>query len=361
MVTISVCMIVKNEEDVLERSLGCASQIADEIIVVDTGSQDRTKEIAQSYTDKVYDFVWCDDFSKARNYAFSKATMDYCMWLDADDVILEEDIRKLIRLKQYLNKDVNIVMCKYHTSFDEDGQPVFTYYRERIVRNSPDNQWQGVIHEVIPLTGKIIYEDIAITHRKEHEGNPMRNLMIFEGMIKQGKTLDPREQFYYARELYYHARYQESINVLEHFLDDKLGWIENNIDACEIMGYCYEMLEEKDKALESYFRSFTYDLPRAELCCDIGKHFFDEGSYYKAIYWYRQALNCTRNDTSGAFVKTDCYGYIPWLQLCVCHYQVGNIEEAIHCNDEAANYKPNSAAVKQNKEFFSTLSSSDHP
>ena len=78
--TISLCMIVKNEEDVIERCLSSAKDVIDEIIIVDTGSTDSTKSIAQKYTDKVYDFKWCDDFSKARNFSFSKATMDYCMW-----------------------------------------------------------------------------------------------------------------------------------------------------------------------------------------------------------------------------------------------------------------------------------------
>ena len=71
--TISVCMIVKNEELNLAGCLDCLKAIADEIIIVDTGSTDRTKEIAEQYTDKVYDFEWIDDFSAARNFAFSKA------------------------------------------------------------------------------------------------------------------------------------------------------------------------------------------------------------------------------------------------------------------------------------------------
>ena len=91
MITISLCMIVKNEEDVLARCLDCAINFADEIIIVDTGSTDRTKEIAALYTEQVYDFEWIDDFAAARNFAFSKATMEYCMWLDADDIIRFED------------------------------------------------------------------------------------------------------------------------------------------------------------------------------------------------------------------------------------------------------------------------------
>lgn len=85
--TISLCMIVRNEEDVLGRCLASAADLMDEIIIVDTGSTDHTKEIAAEYTEKIYDFPWIDDFSAARNTAFSKANCDYCMWLDADDIL----------------------------------------------------------------------------------------------------------------------------------------------------------------------------------------------------------------------------------------------------------------------------------
>ena len=84
-------MIVKNEEDVLARCLQSLQPVVDEIIIVDTGSSDKTKEIAAQYTQHVYDFLWIDDFSKARNFAFSKATQQYCMWVDADDIISPMD------------------------------------------------------------------------------------------------------------------------------------------------------------------------------------------------------------------------------------------------------------------------------
>ncbi len=77
MITISLCMIVKNEEDVLARCLDCVQNLVDEIIIVDTGSTDRTKEIARRYTTRIIDFPWNDDFSAARNLSFSHATMDY--------------------------------------------------------------------------------------------------------------------------------------------------------------------------------------------------------------------------------------------------------------------------------------------
>lgn len=75
MITISLCMIVKNEEQTLPRCLDCIWDLVDEIIIVDTESTDRTEELAGPYTDWVYDFPWIDDFSAARNAAFEKASM----------------------------------------------------------------------------------------------------------------------------------------------------------------------------------------------------------------------------------------------------------------------------------------------
>lgn len=118
MVTISLCMIVKDEEAVLKRCLESAKEIADEMIVVDTGSRDQTREIAEKEGARVYQFPWIDDFAAARNFSFSQAVMDYCLWLDADDVLLPEDRRRLQKLKESLEPGVDMVMMKYNTAFD---------------------------------------------------------------------------------------------------------------------------------------------------------------------------------------------------------------------------------------------------
>ena len=82
MITISLCMIVKNEEQVLRRCLESAKSFADEIILVDTGSTDNTKEIGKTYGGKIFDFPWRDDFAAARNEAFSKPQWTIvCGWM----------------------------------------------------------------------------------------------------------------------------------------------------------------------------------------------------------------------------------------------------------------------------------------
>ena len=132
--TLSVCIIVKNEEEVLGRCLSCAEKFADEIVVVDTGSTDGTVLIAEKFTDKVFFFKWRDDFSAARNYAFEKASSDFLMWLDADDVITDENCEKINALKSVLDS-YDMVMMPYAAAFDGET-PTFVYERERIFRRS---------------------------------------------------------------------------------------------------------------------------------------------------------------------------------------------------------------------------------
>ena len=356
MATISLCMIVKNEEEVLARCLASAKALVDEIVIVDTGSGDSTKDIARQFTDKVYDFAWIDNFGAARNFAFSKGTCDYLMWLDADDIILPEDAAAFKSLKETLDPSVDTVMMKYNIAFDEQGKPTFSYYRERLLRNCPRARWEGAIHEVITPFGKIIHVPVAVTHRRKGKTDPLRNLRLFERLLQRGEALSPREQFYYARELYYNARYAEAAAMFGRFLGEGRGWVENNIEACRVLAQCYNALKQPEPALQALLRSFTYDAPRAELCCELGYHYFARQEYEKAIQWYGFALLCPKKEASGAFLLEDCYGYLPHLQMCVCLDRLGRAGEAVAHNEEAAKLRPQSQAVKHNRDYFKSKS-----
>ncbi len=354
MISLSVCMIVRNEEDVLARCLDCIQGVADEIVIVDTGSIDHTKEIAAHYTPCIYDFPWCDDFAAARNFSFSKATKDYIMWLDADDVIDERNRSLLVALKQTLSPAVDMVVMKYDVAFDAYGNPTLSYYRERICKAERQYQWIGEIHEVIPQGGVVQHEDISICHRKMRPNEPGRNLKIFEKMVASGKKFDPRQQFYYARELYYNGRYVDAAALFLHFLDQGQGWIENNISACKDLAICYYYMLDERAALRSLLRSFTFDVPRAELCCEIGKHFFDRNRYDVAVRWYTMAANCPHDSQNGGFFLPDCHDYIPAIQLCVCYDRLGNRAKAIEYNEKAGLIKPNDQSYLLNKAYFAS-------
>ena len=350
MATISLCMIVRDEAPVLARCLNSVKDAMDEIIIVDTGSKDATRKIAAEFADAVYDFPWEDDFAKARNYAFSKANMDYQMWLDADDVMLPEDAAGLKQLKSGLTADV--VMLPYHVGFDAQGSPTFTYYRERLLRREKQFRWEGAVHETITPAGEILYAQPAVRHQKEHVNDPDRNLRIFKRLLAEGKTLTPREQFYYARELYYHACYAEAAGQLKAFLETD-GWVEDKISACLQLSRCYRELGDQEAAKIALFQSFLYDEPRSEICCEIGSLLFAGERWREAAFWYRAALDAPF--PAAGFTEGDTHDYIPYLQLCVCADRMGNLQEAKAYNDKAGRIKPHDAAYLANQAYFQTV------
>jgi glycosyltransferase involved in cell wall biosynthesis len=94
-------MIIKDESKLLDKFLSKVSKYVDEIIIVDTGSKDNSKEISEKYTSKVFDFEWCDDFSKARNFSISKATKEWILWLDPDEEVIGLDkIKELVKCRK---------------------------------------------------------------------------------------------------------------------------------------------------------------------------------------------------------------------------------------------------------------------
>ena len=349
MITISLCMIVKDEEAVLARCLESVKDVVDEIIIVDTGSTDETKRIAAKFTERVYDFEWVNDFSIARNFAFSKATKDYQMWLDADDIIEPVEIEKLLLLKQKLNPAVDIVTFKYHTHFDKDGIPVLTSTRERLFKRSKNYQWHDAIHEYVLMSGHIQNEEIAISHKKISSSGD-RNLRIYRGLVASGKELSPRETYYFARELMDHGIHEESIKYFEKFLDGKQGWFEDNIATCFNLARLFEILEQREKMLPILFKSFEYDTPRAEICGMIAYYFKNEKNLKKAIYWFELALTLAK-DSSG-FILNNYWDYIPAIELCVCYSQLGNNDQALKYHYLSKQYKPNAPAVLHNEAYF---------
>ena len=302
-------MIVKNEEKVLARCLECVKQFADEIVIVDTGSVDNTKEIATKFTDKVYDFEWCDDFSKARNFAFSLATCDYIMWLDADDVIEFREIEKINQLK--LNMVADTYMLKYATSFDEMGKPNFVFERERILRRGKRAMWQGFVHEAIVPFGKIEHLDITIQHRKIATHYTKRNLNLFRKALKRGVKFNAREQYYYARELFYWGYYKKCKNQLNKFFKMRYKFLPNTIDAILTMSKCCEKLKDLESAKKWLYEGLNI-MPNAEIVCELARFYQNEGKIETAIYFYQSALNIPKPTLQGLFVRMELNNNIPF-------------------------------------------------
>jgi tetratricopeptide (TPR) repeat protein len=146
--TLSLCMIVKDEEAMLGRCLEAAREAVDEIIVVDTGSTDRTVEIAQELGARVLHHEWTGDFAAARNVSFEAATGDWVMYLDADEVLVAEDAKYLRALTGRTWRDAFYLVEINHTGELGDGSAV-THDALRVFRNRPEYRFEGRIHEQI--------------------------------------------------------------------------------------------------------------------------------------------------------------------------------------------------------------------
>ncbi|HWS30275.1 MAG TPA: glycosyltransferase family 2 protein [Clostridia bacterium] len=355
MVTVSLCMIVKNEEAVLSRCLTSVKGIADEIIIVDTGSTDATKEIAMSFGAKVYDFPWIDDFSAARNFSFSNATMQYILWLDADDVLQAEEREKLLKLKETLDEGVDAVMMRYDIAFDSGGRPSFSYFRERLSKRARNFKWEEPVHEFLRTYGNIVNAEIHVTHQKpKRESEPGRNARIYEAILQRGETLSPRGTYYYARELKDMGRFIEAAERFCEFLASRKGWVEDNIAACLGLARCLAATGDEDGALKALFQSFLYDAPRAEVCCEIGYRFKAKTDYRRAAFWFSLVEHLERPADSWGFFELDSWNYVPFLECAVCYDRLGELEKAEYFNELAAAAKTDSHAVAHNRAYFAS-------
>lgn len=346
-------MIVKNEEDMFGRHLNSVKEAVDEIIIVDTGSEDKTKEVAKQFTDKSYEFRWIDDFAASRNYSFSKATKDYIMWLDADDILRNEDCEKLKKLKETLEEEIDCVNLIYQYSLDKEGKPTLSFRRERLVKRSRNYQWMGFVHEYIAVDGNVLNADICVTHMRKH-GNTGRNLKIYRNKMNEGVLFVPRDQYYYAKELYYHGEQEETIEELGKFLLMP-SWIEDKLDALYCISDCYIRKMEYETARKYIFKAFEMELPRAEGVYRLAKSFQEQGRIKQAIYWYEQIFTLKKPEGNEGFLYEEYWIWKPHLELCVCYYKMGEMKKAFYHNEEVIKYQSDSESVLYNRKFFKSI------
>lgn len=291
MVTFSLCMIVKNEERILARCLDCIKDLMDEIIIVDTGSTDRTVEIAGNYTDKIFTYQWENDFSKARNFAFSKATMDYIYSADADEV-LDSDNQKLFRaLKETLLPEIEIVQMyycnqlQYNTTYNYDKE-----YRPKLFKRQRSFHWIEPIHETISLEPVIFDSDICITHLPENS-HASRDLQQFLRLHKEGKRLSSHLHNMYARELFIAGTDEDfiaAIPVFENTLPDTSRSLNEIKEATCVLAHAYRIQKEVHRFFTVALKNIASD-GTSEVCYELGKYYADCGDWWEAAVWYENA------------------------------------------------------------------------
>lgn len=335
MSTVSVCMIVKNEERVLARCLDSLAGLADEIVIADTGSTDETKTIAVRYGAKVFDFAWDGDFAAARNFAFSKASMEYIYSADADEVIDAENRRKFLLLKQGLSPETEIVQMRYanqlqyNTTYNYDSE-----LRPKLFRRLRTFRWIDPVHETVELNPRVVDSDITILHLPQSLHSP-RDFSLLERTAANGR-LSARLVRMYAKELFISGADSDFLTAIPFFegmLHDESRSMDEIRAAQCVTVHAARLKNDATMMFKTALKNMI-EQPCAEICCDLGAWFADAGDWEEAATWYYTAC-------SGAQSELDLRssGAAPLTSLAECYEKLGLPTEAESCRRRAEDIK----------------------
>jgi glycosyltransferase involved in cell wall biosynthesis len=331
-------MIVKDEGAVLEKSLKSISKYEFEIIVVDTGSKDNTKEIAYKYTDNVYDFKWVNDFSIARNFSISKATNDYILVVDADEVIV--DLHKKELEKGLSKEKVGRILRinKYSRNGDKFN------YKERANRLFYKNQfeYEGSIHEQLVLKSRGEYSTYNVPIVMEHSGyeedeidrkdKTKRNIeMLLEELESKGNT--PYVLYQLGKSYYMNNNYEKAEEyfnkALDFDLDTKLEYVQ---DLVESLGYTLINEQKYDESLKILGVYDEFD-KSADFIFLVGLIYMNNSLFDEAIKEFKKACNFKECKMEGV------NDYLAYYNIGVILECLGKKEEALHYYEKCENYK----------------------
>lgn len=329
-VKLSLCMIVKNEAYFLRRCLDAIKNHVDEIIVVDTGSTDQTRDIAFEFTDKVYDLEWDDDFSRARNSSIDRARGDWILVLDADELIAETDLQSIRKIISDTEYDA-FFLVQYNYNNDPlatNWQPVVEksqysgdyrgYWRNpigRLFRNREDIRYQGRVHEVIDASLEKVNAsalEIPIHHHmdddpsKPKKDRQLNYLRIIEKDLAQHP--DGRLSAAAGGVCLYHAHdYHKAIEYFEQAVE--LGFkVDGNL---ENLAEAHYRLEQWEESRDIYTRLLQSGYTTFSLCNNLANLMVKKGSFSRAAELLRMALSLGEPDDE---IKTRLEHNIQYLE-----------------------------------------------
>ncbi len=303
-------MIVRDEAYFLDRCLGAVRDYVDEMIVVDTGSTDRTREIARAAGATLYDYQWDDDFSHARNFSLSKASGDWILVLDADEWMAPEDMESLRRLIRDTDYDAFFLQQFNYSNnpLEKDWVPVkspsrysaqYLGYRinpiARLFRNRQDIRYRGRVHEVIdPCLPEGSYTTLAIPIHHHIDGDPnkpkherqLNYLRIIEDTLRErpdGRLAASAGAVY----MYHKQDYRKAIGYFRQAVE--LGHErEENLEA---LAEAYYRLKDYAQSYQIYRQLFESGYRTFSLCNNLANLLVKQGHYLPAAKMLRLALS----------------------------------------------------------------------
>ncbi len=357
--TISLCMIVKNEEENLSNALSSVKDYVDEIIIVDTGSTDNTVEIAKLFGAKVYYYQWNDDFASARNEALRHATCDWILSMDADDEMNGEQLRNLKEILAQLEDEVVGVQLPIYSN-TPDGNTM-TNYLIRLFRNRPDIRFSRKIHEVVDFSimkigGKIIRAtDVPVIHRGYEDPEAIREKMERNfKLIREEVEREPEDasMWMYLAKSYCSvgdiesglSAYKKAIEVAR--TEGVFGFARliSLIDLATI----YLNRGELDTAELYALKAINLDPNFPEAHFTAGNVYFKKKQFDEAYIEFRKVLEVDQMKSYGLVFSSQVRGLPLYVMLTACAIELKKYSDAVIYGESAIKISPNNVDILNN-------------
>lgn len=332
MIPISICIITKNEEKNIGKCLAPLMPYGFEIIVVDTGSTDRTREIAAAYTGHIYDFKWIDDFSAARNFSLQKASHNYVLVLDSDEFLSDIDLDGLY--KGIKENPHSVGMLLRNNQYTSNG--IVTNYPDRVERlfHKECYHYEQPIHEqVVNNKSGYAYDRFDIPLVVEHSGylgteEELRQKMERNNtlLFKELKTQPDNPYIYFQIAQSYNMVYDYENSYQYYSKAFALNTNPNEPWARMMMpAFINSMrhtgrLQEACALLEPVYHTFA---DNADFFCAMGRLYLDAGKPLQAMMEFVKAVNCPVAYEEGANT------FIPYSNMGCINEMLGNLPAAI--------------------------------
>jgi tetratricopeptide (TPR) repeat protein len=355
MTAVSLAMIVRDEERTLGRCLESVAGVFDEVVVVDTGSRDATKEVARGFGARVYDFNWRDDFAAARQFAFDRAECDWVAWLDADDVLTNADT--LRATLDAAPAGASGFEWRYVYARDSWGNATCEHWRERCVRNDGTFRWQGRIHEVlVPSSPNTLTRDhnIVVEHRPEiarAAEKQTRNIRILEGELRDSEgNPSPRLLFYLAGEYASAGRARKALACYRKYLrvatwDDERYLAQTRLASLLRAGHKYE------EAVDAYLAALKTCAHWPDAYFGLAETYYHLRDWHKVVHWCEVGRAMPRPDTP-LFVNPLDYTFNWIIFYTNALYHLGETREALDWTKRALRLGPDDAWHRENYLLF---------
>lgn len=346
---ISLAMIAKNEGKHIKRCLDTVRDIVDEMIVVDTGSNDNTVHIAEKCGAKVFDFEWCDDFSVARNYATEKCSGDWILVLDADEYI---SIGNRKTLEEFIKTNGNAIgRIEQHNKYEDENGLAFS--SEYISRFYPrDIKFKGIIHEQLDSNINRIKMDFRVEHSGYYKVNKsQRNLPLLLKQLENNPE-DTYTLYQIGRTLYVDKAYLEAQIYFEKCY--KYETIEQTSNKELVIYYLYSIIRSNsnyEKGLEIIRRERKVYLESADFNFVCGIFYmnlilYDINKYVGLMEQIEKCyLKCLEIGDGNSIVE-GVGSYRATYNLGAFYEVTGNMQSAYKCYEESARLSFNPAKIR---------------